>query len=704
MTRRARSRNRYSIAAISMLVWTMLILGLYYAVQAHKPVTRALAEALGGALVDSVVALLFALIGGGLGKRLLRGLNLSTWGAAERLAAEGIIGLAALSLLILGVGVILLNSLSMAALLIVVGALVWRDVVGWIGAFVRWLRGGLPTERWPRFLALVTLIMLILAFILALMPPYKWDVLTYHLAGPQQYVQEGRFYAVAHNHFLGFPQLVDTLYAGQLGLTGRLEGSGLIHWVIGVFLLMGAGGYAARRTTNAAGWVTVTVLLAATTVWLEMTFAYSDLMPMALMVIGLAAAELWCDARAELLEGDHSPTRYLILVGIAAGLGMSTKYTALWMGVALGVLVLVLGWRDGWRKMITYGVVYGIAAAAMMVPWLVRNVVWYHNPVYPLVFEAGEMDSIRQEWYAQPNSGLAYGPDAWQVPVLPITATYLGVEGAGTYATDIGPLFLMLAPLVLLAWVQFSDDERKTIRRALVIVGVVTAIWMFTAAFGSHVSLRTRFVLYMFGPLAIVIGIALEAARRLPKKPFDLSFILQALVALTLVFMVIGGITFFNKNGVNLYFSGDDTYKGDYLKHELGWHYVTMQDISQLPRESTVRFLWEPRYLYCDNERLHCYTDSLMDAWYYARRTVGDGSPAAIADRWKADGADYLLVYELGRKFECGKFCGSDEEGTDLYSTDDWRAWDAFVADYLVEVWHNGPEDETRYILYRWRE
>ncbi len=85
---------------------------------------------------------------------------------------------------------------------------------------------------------------------------------------------------------------------------------------------------------------------------------------------------------------------------------MSTKYTVLWMGVALGVLVLVMGWRDGWRKMILYGVVYGIAAAAMMVPWLVRNVVWYGNPVYPLVFEAGDMDSIRQEWYAQPDSGL----------------------------------------------------------------------------------------------------------------------------------------------------------------------------------------------------------------------------------------------------------------------------------------------------------
>jgi hypothetical protein len=331
-------------------------------------------------------------------------------------------------------------------------------------------------------------------------------------------------------------------------------------------------------------------------------------------------------------------------------------------------------------------------------------VVWYHNPVYPLVFAGGEMDSIRQAWYAQPKSGLAYGGGVWQVLILPITATFLGVEGAGTYATDIGPLFLLLIPLVLVVWAHLTSQERQTIRRALLVVGAVMAIWVFTAAFGSYISLYTRLFLYMLSPLAIVVGIALEATRRLPKKPFDLGFVLQALVALTLVFMMISGITFFNKNGVNLYFSGDKTYKEDYLKHELGWYYATMQDINQLPEGSTVRFLWEPRYLYCDNERLHCYTDSLMDAWYYARRAVGDGSPAAIADRWQADGVDYLLVYEFGREYECGAVCGSEEEGNNLYSEDDWRAWDTFAADYLVEVWRNGPEDDTSYILYRWRE
>jgi hypothetical protein len=329
--------------------------------------------------------------------------------------------------------------------------------------------------------------------------------------------------------------------------------------------------------------------------------------------------------------------------------------------------------------------------------------VWYGSPVYPLVFEAGEMDTIRLEWYAQPDSGLIYSSNAWQVPILPITATFLGVDGAGTYATDIGPLFLILVPLVLLAWAYFSDEERQTVRRALLFAAGVMVLWVGSVAFVSYIGLFTRLVLYMFSPLAVVAGITLEAMRRLPKKPFDLGFIMRAMVTLTAVFMLIYAVRFVNNSGANLYFSGEDEYKQDYLEHALSWHTVTMAEINQLPEGTTVRLLWEPRYLYCDSERIRCVTDSLMDAWYYARRTAGDGSPAAIAQRWQAGGADYLLVYEFGRTFECGEPCGAQEAGNDFYSAADWAAWETFVEDYLIEEWRNGLEDDTQYILYRWR-
>jgi hypothetical protein len=156
---------------------------------------------------------------------------------------------------------------------------------------------------------------------------------------------------------------------------------------------------------------------------------------------------------------------------------------------------------------------------------------------------------------------------------------------------------------------------------------------------------------------------------------------------------------------VQFYFSGEDDYEKKYLEHTLGWHHTTMQQINDLPSGVTVRFLWEPRYLYCDNEHLNCHTDSLMDSWYYARHTIAEGDPAAIADLWRTAGADYLLVYDYGRRFECGEFCGSNEEGSDFYTDADWLAWDQFVSQHLTEVWHNStPEDGVIYILYRWQD
>jgi hypothetical protein len=693
-TRRAKLRT---LAVAGTLTWVTTVMGLYYWV--HKPLTPELAAALAGALLDSLTAVAFAGVGAGLGRRLLRWLDLSFLSSPERLAAEGLIGLSMLSLLILGVGSVILNAGSVALLLVIVAALTRRDLFAWLAEFAAWLRKGLPAEKWPRFLAFTALTMIVLAFVLALLPPSKWDVLTYHLAGPKQYVQHGRFYAVPHNHFLGFPQLVDSLYAGQLALTGRLTGAAAIHWIIGIFMVMAAGGFAARRAGESAGWMAVTVLLAAASIWQEMTFAYADLLPIAYSVLALALVERWQTVRRgdiETATSWRSGLGYLLLLGVVIGFGMSTKYTTLWLGIGFGVLVAGLGLRESWRHALRYGALYALTASAVLAPWLIRNAIWYHNPVYPLVFESAEMDAIRQDWYSQPKSGLIYGQEAWLIPTLPITATFLGVEGAGKFATDIGPLFLMLVPLSLLAWAVTSAEERRTLLYAFAVSGVIGGIWIASAAFGSYISLFTRLVFYLFGPLALVAAISLNALDRLPKKPLDLSFVVKSMVGLTLVFMVISGVRFFAAQGVQVYFSGDSDYEDAYLESALGWHYETMQRVNQLPAGTTVRFLWEPRYLYCDLERIDCITDSLMDAWYYARRTVGEGSPAEIAARWQGEGVDYLLVYEFGRDFE--------EDSAPLYTPEDWAAWRTFVREHLIEEWHTGnADDDVQYVLYRWR-
>ncbi len=370
------------------LTWLTLILGLYYWV--HKPLTPPLAAAVGGALLDSAVAFALLTVGAGVGGALLRRLE-TTWPSPAQAAIVSVaLGLPLLSLILLGVGALALTRWSMGSALLILAVLTWRDGLAWLHQVIAWLRTPLPRSPWERFLAVFVIGLAGLALTLAWLPPSEWDALTYHLAGPQQYVQEGRFYAAPHNHFLGFPQVVETLFAAQLALTGRLTGAAVLHWGIGALLLLAVGERAARLGGSATGWLAAAILLSARTVWTEMGVPYVDLLPMLLAVAGLNVVERWDgwqrnmgrpfaaaytnrrDAESaekpsrtlrtslrplrlcgEILPGNSDSLpglRLAALLGALAGFGLGTKYSVLWLALAFGVVVLWRGRAVGGRR------------------------------------------------------------------------------------------------------------------------------------------------------------------------------------------------------------------------------------------------------------------------------------------------------------------------------------------------------------------
>ena len=277
---------------------------------------------------------------------------------------------------------------------------------------------------------------------------------------------------------------------------------------------------------------------------------------------------------------------------------------------------------------------------------------------------------------------------------MPLVATIFGAEDQGSYGVDIGPWFLILTPLIALVWRRLDERERGAARRALIVAGAILIAWIVSSAFGSYGNRQTRLILYVFPPLAVISALALEGMRRLPDKPLNLGFVLRAMLTLTLALTAITAARQALGSGLDRYYSGEDDFRDAYLNHALGWHAEAMRQVNALPPGTRVRFLWEPRALYCQPDGAACIPDSLMDGWYYARRTVGDGSADAIAAAWQHD-ADRLLVYDFGVRFE--------REGNTLYTPDDWAAWDAFVAEHLIEEWRGLADGEPIYTLYRWR-
>ena len=299
---------------------------------------------------------------------------------------------------------------------------------------------------------------------------------------------------------------MNALYAGQMALVfGRLTGAAVLHWTVGGLFLMAVYGYAARRFSAWIGLLAVAIILTVTSLWLQMSWEYVDLMTTAYGMLTFIALDQW-------RRMDTGPMRWIILAGVFVGLAMSAKYNAVMLGVVAGVFILVYGRREA----IPAGLVFAGVAALVLAPWLLRNLAFYDNPVYPFGPLAGEWDDLSREWYTKIDHAPLRDAPAFVAPIF-LTPTFLGIEGAEIFSATIGPLFLLLIPMLLITWKSIDAEWRRTVIGMLVMILPFHVLWLFMAyisVFGAQI----RFVFPMFGWLAIMAAVALGEYARTAQK------------------------------------------------------------------------------------------------------------------------------------------------------------------------------------------
>lgn len=646
------------------LFWTVVTLLLYYWI--HKPVTPDVVRVVGGAALDLGSTVLMIVIAGGIGRRVITVFLAENWetqlSRPERLAGEALLGLGIFSLAIFVVGLVTLHLFFVMFVWVTLAMLNLRYLVAWLGELTGWLRDFQPENNWQRFLAFFISVNIGMALLMSLAPPTKFDALVYQLLGAKLWIIEGRFVSIPESHFFAFPQLLNTLYTGQAALLdGRLTAAASLHGFLAILTFMAVGGYAARRFTPVVGWVAVAILLTVTSWWLQMSWAYADLAAPAFGILAFIALDEW--------RRDQLSTRWVILGGIFIGLTMATKYNAIGAGIALSAYVLLVA-RD------SRVVVFVLAASLVMAPWLLRNWAFYDNPVYPFGPEAGEWDEVSSEWYFNTNDEVLQR-DGWQYALILFTPTFLGVEGGPGFNTTIGPLFVLLIPMLFLTWRGLDATWRTSMRGMFLIIVIVHVFWVF-----SNLSrwTPTRLVFFMFPLLAILAAIALESLRNLPKKPLDFAWVMQVMVGLVLVLTLIDHVvgtqgsilagttldSHFIESQALEYLAGTMD-EDEYLDERLGLHIVAMRTVNDLPDGSRILFLWETRSLYCDEPRITCEEDEIILRYFHDRRTQGEAE--AIVEQWSEEGFTHVLVWHTGRNAEFS-------ESTTLFTDEDQAEWE----------------------------
>ncbi len=643
-----------------LLIW--LVAALIGYVAGHKPFSAEELLVWLQAAGQALTALTILALAGGLGERILPAAPASlTRAALSAGLGLGILGLSAQAVgIFLGAGAAFSGGILLAA--------AWfagRKSLAWLKNF----RALACLAPFPPFLGILLAVLLIPPFLTALAPPLAFDALVYHLALPQLALRTGHIAYTPDLMFAGMPQLTESLYLLAFSLAGA-PAAAFLGFLLGMLALLGLSAFTAEKLSPRAGQGALMALLCGETLVRELAWGYVDWAAFLFGTLVFLSLAEWQKERA---------LRWQLLAGVFVGLALSVKYTA---GVILPGALVFFALQRGRpaREKMMDGLRLCLSAALVFSPWLLRNLAWTGNPLYPLIFPAAAMTAPRLASFQNlpPWRGWA------DVLILPWQATMLGIEDKEGFSASIGPLLLILSAAACLRPAPKADAAKN---KGLFLAAALTLTGMFVWLVGSRLALlliQTRLYLVFFPAWAFLAGAGLDALEKISLPGLRLGKIFRALVFVPLIFAVLNGLKDFSARGTAGYWLGTLSAE-EYRARNLGALPAAMQSVNALPAGSRVLFLWETRGLDC---LPRCDPDETIDRWYEEIHTPGGvlpGTRAALSAGaasprgaeeiirgWRALGYTHILVFQNGVDFVRA------EAGSRL-TRQDWQTFDETI-------------------------
>jgi len=464
----------------------------------------------------------------------------------------------------------------------------------------------------------------------ALVPETFYDALHYHLALPNLYLGAGRIFATPENSFSGVPGLPQMLFGWTLAFDRWGIVASLLHWSQALWAAAALIALSRRLGRPQAGFLAAAAF-GLMPVVLGESFRVSVGLEWTVMELCALTAFL---AALSKEPGTAERRNWIVLCGAFLGFVMSMKYPAWLLPLAfLPGLALKKSSEPGaeagaplaWREFALIAAIGGLFLA----PWVIKNIAFYHNPLYPFFHEvvvpkAEYMPNWRQISMAGTDlqslfsvqGFVRYLAHPWRMLTPPDDVT-----------ESVGPFALALLPLVFL--VRLSKRER--------LLG-----WFCAAAWipFSLISSETRFFIPHLAPLILLISCAVV---QIPERR-------SRIVVMALACALWAGPAFawivLDANRAKL-----ETYLGrksfsEYLEHTVVSYpapaYAGFEFINETtPPGTRVLLYGESRSFYLRRPLLAASSDqaAVIEAW---ADQAADAD--ALKKRLDAEGIRYILV------------------------------------------------------------
>jgi len=370
--------------------------------------------------------------------------------------------------------------------------------------------------------------------ILSIVPPVSRDALTHHLAIAKLYLEHGGVYEIPQMSFSYYPMNLNLLYLIPMYFNNDIIPK-LIHFS---FALITAGmiyRYLCRRINTTYALLGALFFLSIPVIVRLSSTVYVDLGLICFFFASLLYLFHWIESGFK--------TKFIIISAVFCGLALGTKYNGL-VGFFLITLFIpfiyerynsMQKWH--WAKAAGYCAVFVFVSLIVFSPWMIRNIVWTGNPIYPLynsVFQVITMSADSKTEKTGPESVIEkrqrmshiqirkeiYGESWGEIALIPVRVFYQGKDDTPKYFDGKLNPFLLL--LTIFAFYRFRSGSRQEKTEKLVLL-FFSALFLFFAC--VQTSIRIRYFSPIIPPLVVLsmIGLyniqtaILEPANRLPR-------------------------------------------------------------------------------------------------------------------------------------------------------------------------------------------
>lgn len=397
-------------------------------------------------LFGALLALLLCFCTGSLAVSLLR----LSFTRVERAIYSALIGAALISLFVLlaGTAHLLYPSIFVALGIVVGGAAIW--VAKRRPQPAKALQSAL--SPWQRNLFLFVYVIFGFLYLrVALLPESSPDGTRYHTSLIARYLRDHALVPVYTNMYAGLPQGAESVYLIAFAF-GRNTAVALVNYAVLMLLPWLILAIFIRWKRPGAGVLAAVLVFTCPIVGYTGTNAYVDAYLVTVLVGMFGLLEIY---------REQSSAGYAAIAGLLAGYACAVKYTAFPALLYLSI-VIVFQRQRSWRRLS----IAGACAALAFAPWLLRNALFFGNPLFPFA------NRLFPNPYMQPAAEMAYRRDMhiytgihslWQLPMEYTVHGFL-LQGF------IGPVFLLL-PLAIWA-LRYPFGRRLLLAALLLLYGV----------------------------------------------------------------------------------------------------------------------------------------------------------------------------------------------------------------------------------------